>query len=287
MLDYKRVFIGSVCNNDCVYCPHEIRQSRPLQEIEAELGAGAGRDGIEIYGGEPLERFDFSRLVTMARALNRRVKVVTNGRALAKPEVVRSAVEAGATGFEVKLWGPREDVHDGLTGKPGSFYETLQGISNARGLFEKAYLAIRAKVCRENIDRLADISRIAASFRVDRLIIEPVDPELSVKEAEQSIKLAIETAITNRVWAMTEGIPLCAMRGYEPHVGEAVFPRPSERVKVEACSRCPCDGVCDGVSPLLADKFAEEAEPAENVDIVEDLRSIRDERKAESPARSV
>lgn len=287
MLDYKRIFIGSVCNNDCVYCLHEVRQSRSLQEIEAELVAGVGRDGIEIYGGEPLERFDFSRLVSAAKALNRRVKVVTNGRALSRQEAVRSAAEAGVTGFEVKLWGASAELHDGLTRRPGSFYEALQGISNARSLCGETYLAIRAMACRENVDRLADISRIAASFRVDRLIIEPVDPELSLKEAEQSIKLAIETAITNRVWAMTEGIPLCSMDGYEHHVGEAVFPRPSERAKVEACSRCAYDGVCDGVSPLLAGKFAGEAEPAENGDIVEDLRSIRDERKAESPARSV
>ncbi len=286
MLDYKRVFIGSVCNNECLYCPHEVRQSRAFQDIEAELVGEVGKDGVEIWGGEPLERFDFSRLVTTAKALNRRVKVVTNGRALAKPEVVRSASEAGVTGFEVKVWGATSDLHDGLTGRPGSFFETIQGISNVRNSCGGIYLAIRAMACRENVDRLADISRVAASFRVDRLIIEPADPDLSLKESEGSLKLAIETAITNRIWAATEGVPLCAMDGYEEHVGEAVLPRPRGRRKVEACSTCAYDEVCDGVSSVLAERFAREAEPVIRGDIVEDLRAIRNERKAKSPARS-
>ncbi|MCL5291131.1 MAG: radical SAM protein [Actinobacteria bacterium] len=282
MLEHNRVFVGSVCSNECKHCPHETRQNRQLSEIEADLSAGSGKHGVEIYGGEPLERFDFSRLVASAKALNRLIKVVTNGRALSRWETVKSAIEAGVSGFEVKLWGANQALHDELTGRDGSFFEAVQGISNARGSNAKIYLAIRALTCRENIDSLADIARIAATFRVDRLVIEPIDPELSLVEASRSIKLAIETAITNRVWAMTERMPLCTMSGYEPHVSEALLPKPEGLVKVSACGQCVYTDVCDGVADASAERFQVEVKPAKDSAFLDDLRAIRDERKAKS-----
>lgn len=287
MLDYNRVFVGSACSNDCIYCPHAEKRNKPLDEVEADIFSGSGRHGIELYGGEPLDRFDFTRLVTSARLHSRRVKVVTNGRALSRWETAKSAADAAVTGFEIKIWGATPVIHDALTRRAGSLMEALQALSNARALPSKPFFALRVPVCKENLGQLSDIARIASALQADRLVMVPVDPGLSITRASEPIKLAIETAITNRVWAMTEGMPLCNMDGYETHVFEALLLPREERVKVTACAECAYGSACKGVSPNLAELFESEAKPVKESTLVGDLKAVINERQAKSPAYNV
>lgn len=286
MLKYLPVFTGSSCSNECIHCPHQTRQGIELPEIEGELSKGAGLHGVELYGGEPLARFDSSRLLGVSKESFRRVKVVSNGRALAKWEVAQSVLQSGATAFEIKLWGAGQQLHDSLTGVNGSFYETIQGISNIVNTTAKPFVAIKALVCEENLGQLPDMARAAVSLRADRFIIKPMDGRLSLPRAAQTIKLAVETAITNRVWASTEGVPLCVMGGYEVHVAEVAGER-EPKTKVGACSECVYDQVCPGVDEKLAERFSQEAAAVETSEIISDLRELNDAREIESPAYNV
>ncbi|MDP7113512.1 MAG: radical SAM protein, partial [Myxococcota bacterium] len=56
---------------------------------------------------------------------------ITNGRMLAYPDFVRRAVEAGLDEVTFSLHGHDADLHDSLTGVPGSFVQTNRGIRNA------------------------------------------------------------------------------------------------------------------------------------------------------------
>ncbi|MFZ3063284.1 MAG: radical SAM protein, partial [Actinomycetota bacterium] len=84
MIKYKKIFVGSYCNNNCTCCKfaNKERTSRSLAEIKKDLKKSDGCDSIELIGGEPSLRDDLDEIVSFAREKNfRRIKLRTNGRA--------------------------------------------------------------------------------------------------------------------------------------------------------------------------------------------------------------
>jgi MoaA/NifB/PqqE/SkfB family radical SAM enzyme len=286
MINYKRVFTGSVCNNNCLVCDFATKpkEGREVSEIEKELTRSDGYTSVELIGGEPTIRYDFEHILKFARDNFRRVKLVTNGRILADWQKARQLVEQGLHIFEIKLCGHNPLVHEQITRSEGSFNQTVQAIANLKSINilsdqQTPFVAIRVYICQGNYRDLAAITRFVISLRVDRIIFSLADPTLTFSELAPHLKGAIETSLLNKLWAVTERIPLCQMIDFEPHVSELYVKLPYEMQQPPVCKSCVYQSVCPGITVAYFDEQGEkELQPVKSSKYIEDMRALQDEK---------
>ena len=75
-----------------------------LSDIVAQMAHNGGLDSVELYGGELTLRSDFFSILDAARNHGlKRIKIVTNARALADINAAVKTVESGCSFFEMKV----------------------------------------------------------------------------------------------------------------------------------------------------------------------------------------
>ncbi len=290
MLVFKRIFLGSRCQNSCRFCPAKDREADPSAgEIDAAIRK-ASAENVLFWGGEPLLRADLPELVRLAAGRGgRRIKVRTNARALSQ-ELLGELLEAGAYFFEVKVCGPFGEVHDAVCGSPGGFDETLAGlaairqVTELRGAAFMPFLECVVPVVGENLALLEATIQSLLSLEPDRIHFELSDPDLALLKAAPYLKSALETALFNKLWATTLGLPLCVMAGFEPHVRETLPGAASGR-KLKPCKKCVLREVCPGVDGAMVSRQGErqveaQLEPFPAHRHLEGLRLLRQPLKA-------
>jgi radical SAM protein with 4Fe4S-binding SPASM domain len=124
------------CNDNCVHCyaggPRETKELltedwfKVLDKV-CELGI----PHVVFTGGEPTLREDLPKLIAHTQAIGLVSGLVTNGRRLNDATYFNSLVEAGLDHVQVTIESHDPAVHDRITGVPGSWEETLQGLKNA------------------------------------------------------------------------------------------------------------------------------------------------------------
>lgn len=130
------------CNQRCPFCakgppPPGIKSRLSFGEAVTVLRAGRrdGCDFLSLDGGEPSIHPDLARLTVKALELGYlSVNILTNATGLAGNALLH-ALPAGAGNrvtFCVSLHSQLPQVSDKLTGSPGGFLKTLEGIRAAR-----------------------------------------------------------------------------------------------------------------------------------------------------------
>ncbi len=120
-------------------------------------------------GGEvTLEKklFDY---VAIARASGsfEHMRLQTNGRLLADMAFARRLVDAGVDEFFVSLHGHDAATQDGISQRPGSFDEAMQGIANLAEL--GVCLMTNTVICTLNVEHLHEIVDTVRPFRPVRM----------------------------------------------------------------------------------------------------------------------
>ena len=170
------------CNLNCAFC--YVGCPRPAL-AEPEMTAAEAKRVLEIIrgdanvpstsftGGEPALRDDLDELVAAAVDTGLRVNLITNGTLIDDPRA-RDLSRAGLASAQVSLEGASSATHDGLTGVPGSFENTLRG---ARALAAAGVsVHTNTTVSRGNADELADIVALAGDLGMTRLSMNLVIP---------------------------------------------------------------------------------------------------------------
>ncbi|MEY4582821.1 MAG: hypothetical protein RL701_7524 [Pseudomonadota bacterium] len=127
--------ISDRCNEVCVHCYQvqglkgEISTDHWRQALDelAELGVLV----LTISGGEATLRSDFLEIVEHARQRNFVVRLYTNGLRIT-PELAAALARLSVFEVEISVYSTGPDVHDFVTGVPGSFERTLQSIRYLR-----------------------------------------------------------------------------------------------------------------------------------------------------------
>lgn len=112
------------CNNGCQPCA-----SRPLTGAPADL---RGRHLVIRHREATLRRELPAQVRALVAGGAASVALVTNGRLLVYPQVVRALARAGLDRAIVKLFGADAAAHDRHTRVDGSFAQALAGIAAAR-----------------------------------------------------------------------------------------------------------------------------------------------------------
>lgn len=131
--------LTSACNLRCVHCYASCDTEAPKY---AAMGTNHWEtvikqiremkiDRIQFVGGEPLMHPKFMDLLFFASSLKfKGIEVFTNG-SLVNDMVLNSMMAAGAS-LATTLYSHIPEVHDKVTGVPGSFGRTLSAIKNAK-----------------------------------------------------------------------------------------------------------------------------------------------------------
>ena len=135
---YIVISIWFGCNNDCTICMLSgIKHSLPpigfnrFQEVLLDISNEGRFENLILSGAEVTTCGDVDRYIRCAASLGwfKKIQIQTNGRRLADRAYLRQLIESGVSEFFISIHG-LEEVHDGITNRPGSFRETMAGIRN-------------------------------------------------------------------------------------------------------------------------------------------------------------
>lgn len=150
------------CNNKCRFCyaysPYRESEEMNTTEVKRVIDMivdDAHVPSLSFTGGEPTLRVDLFELIAHARGRGLRVNLITNGRRCAEKEYVQKLVEAGLNSAQLSIEGATAEVHDYITGVPGSFEQTVQGIRNLRKT--DIYTHCNTTICKPNVEHLEEL----------------------------------------------------------------------------------------------------------------------------------
>ncbi|MBM4352512.1 MAG: radical SAM protein [Deltaproteobacteria bacterium] len=221
------------CNNHCVFCAvgNRSQQDLPADEIRRILERhwDQGIRQLDLDGGEPTLHPDLFEIIRFSVDKGfAPINVTTNGRRMAYPEFARALLTSGITGLLISLHGASAQVHDGITGSPGSFAETVQGLRNAVRLAPKSVdFGVNTTLSTRNFERLDALVELLAGLSVPRLNIQFLTPfgraaaELvpDPDEAAAVVRRVIERW-RDRMAFQVVNLPYCHLPGLEEYVAQ-------------------------------------------------------------------
>lgn len=171
------------CNLECRFCYAGCScakkpDSAEMTAAEVEVVLRRIRNEAEVpsvsfTGGEPTIREDLPRLIRSAVRIGLRVNLITNG-TLLTDSLARELKRAGLMSAQVSIEAPTAEVHDGLTGAPGSFERTVCGIEALKG--RGIYVHTHTTINRVNARHVGDMPALAKSLGLQRLSMNMVMP---------------------------------------------------------------------------------------------------------------
>ncbi len=174
------------CNLSCSFCYADCGAGRPVPADAEEmtttqalrileiLSVEAKVPSVSFTGGEATLRRDLPELIARARQLGMRVNLITNGIRCASRDYVRELRDAGLNSAQVSVEGPDAEVHDSLTGHPGSLGRTLAGLANLRD--EGLSVHTHTTICGTNMDCLEGMVDLAVAHGLPRLSMNMIIP---------------------------------------------------------------------------------------------------------------
>ncbi|WP_350345152.1 putative heme d1 biosynthesis radical SAM protein NirJ1 [Proteinivorax tanatarense] len=164
--------ITGTCNLSCVHCYMDSKK----QKYDGELSYNEAEEFIQdlasfkvpvllFSGGEPLMRNDFFKLLSLAKKLNIRPTVSTNG-TLITQEVAKKLknIDVGYVG--ISLDGMQE-ANDNFRQKKGAFEDALKGIENCVSVGQR--VGLRFTMNRHNFKDLNLIFDLVENADINRI----------------------------------------------------------------------------------------------------------------------
>jgi len=283
--------LGYSCNNDCIHCvisdfrdkvlekgmPEDISEEDYKKEL---IDSRKRTDKITFTGGEPTVRKELLDLVAFARNLGFSITMQTNGRRLSDPGFATALCSIAPINFCIALHGQNAEIHDRITQRKGSFYETVQGIRNIIEIRQTSkFLSGKIVISKVNARHLADTCRFMISLGFSsinltfphacgnaRKYFYDVVPRYV--EIRESVMNAIQLCFLNNTHVDVETIPFCFLPNMEWLAVELMMSdedyaelkqygsenkiidwsqkRKQIKAKFPQCKECRFNAVCEG-----------------------------------------
>ncbi|MCX6802449.1 MAG: radical SAM protein [Candidatus Diapherotrites archaeon] len=273
-LEYAPIFVGSACNNNCLDCPfHGTERSfRPFEEIKKDIDAVKAKN-IVISGGEPTIHPDFFKIIDYANSKGfKRIKLRTNARMFAYKEFLWKAIHKGVEMFDVRLLSNKEKTHNFLS-QADSFRQTMRGLENLKEipnaktnpkaplpLLEfKAAVQVTMPIFKENSSQALSVANFATRFMPTYLLFDFGKASFDFTKNLGFLFQALDKSTDNGFWAMSAGIPVCLLGGFEEQASE-LYEKTPAGCFLEKCGVCAfkphCTGIRQGHSEYLKKHIA-------------------------------
>ena len=301
----KKFFLSTLwdCNQQCGFCakgpkPPDAAARLSLAEClrSVRIRRKEGFSCLSLDGGEPTLRSDLPKIILAALKLDYRwVRVMTNGVLMSNPAAVArfTAVKPGKRlKFCVSLHSQFPGVSDKLTGVPGSFARTLQGIDNllAAG-FDVSLSHVITSLNYRALPAFADFVRKRFNGRIKNVLLSYIYPgphSLALMPELYPKISAVKPAFMKALGQFRSGgarvrlsncsiLPLCLLEGQREmflasflsnadsatrdtskeeayrFLGETV--KSDGKVKAPGCETCLLGPACGGIWEFYADKY--------------------------------
>lgn len=263
------------CNDNCMHCGvAEIMEEAvmmPLERVVQHLLRLYPLSGKRVMFGvsELTIRPDFLSIVRAAKKIGyKTVAVVSNGRRFSDPRFGEAALKAGMTHVLLSIYGPGARIHEGMTRTPGSFEQTVAGLSWL--LEHEVKVMTNSVVTLRNQDSLSELVAFLGDLGVRNSCLSFVQKignakrfsaQLipSWKEAVPAMEKAYRLGVERGMVMGLGGIPPCALPQYPEafgvddltwiHNGEArdqIRERSPYHYAIP-CGDCALRPVCHGV----------------------------------------
>lgn len=189
----KTVFfeITYKCNLKCIHCglaPY-LNQKKSDELTFTEITGildqlfEAGVLGVSISGGEPLCRPDLFDILEHANKIGLFFGVKTNGTLLTEA-IGRTLKKLGVTVVPISLYGATPEVHEYVTGIPGSFEKSIGAIEilKSNNIRVKINTSIMKCNFHQNMEIKALADRLGVQHHADPLILPKYDQPGSADE---------------------------------------------------------------------------------------------------------
>jgi MoaA/NifB/PqqE/SkfB family radical SAM enzyme/SAM-dependent methyltransferase len=271
--------VGYGCNNHCTFCHTlDVRDvDGESAEIERKIDRAAqlGHTMVVLSGGEVTMRPELLKWAARSAALGLDFGLVTNGRALAYPELVDKLLKLRLRYVYLSMHGGTAKIHNLLV-RADAFEQTYAAIRNLSG--KGLDLWVNTVVTRQNLDHLRAVVDAVLPFpdavlkfsmvapkgggekHFDRLTPRVSDVAAKVVDA---IEYGLEKTGGKGPAFAHDGIPFCLLPGHEGRyddlkthafrtmveIGEPDFFPVDDLHKVQppACDDCAERGPCPGL----------------------------------------
>jgi len=255
------------CNNECIHCYNERRESRELSTREwkkvLERLWKLGIPHIVFTGGEPTMREDLPELISYAESLGQITGMNTNGRKLKDREYLEKLMSSGLDHVQITLESIDERVHDKITGRKGSFRETIEGIRNCVG--SGIYLVTNTTIMEENEAAVPDTIRALRDMGVGHIAVNSIirsgkgenargiPPERLGKLLETGRDMGLESGFEFRWYSPT---PYCVLNPMELGLGMKQCTACRLNMAVEPDGNViPCQSYYESLGNILKDPW--------------------------------
>jgi MoaA/NifB/PqqE/SkfB family radical SAM enzyme/SAM-dependent methyltransferase len=271
--------VGYGCNNHCTFCHTlDVRHiDGESDEIERKIdrAAALGHSMIVLSGGEVTMRPELLKWATRSAALGLDFGLVTNGRALAYPELVEKLLKLRLKYVYLSLHGGTAKIHNLLV-RADAFEQTYAAVKNLSG--KGIDLWVNTVVTRQNVEHLRAVVDAMLPYRDVVLKFSMVAPKgggekhfdrltPKVTDVAASVRDAIEYGLAKTAGEgphfAHDGLPFCLLPGHEARyddlkthafrtmveIGEPDFFPVDDlhKVQPEACDECALRGPCPGL----------------------------------------
>ncbi len=276
------IFTTARCNSNCIMCPAgEPERKRvgnnPLPNIERFIAyLPPDLYNLVITGGEPtLVKDNFFVIMEMIKAkfLLTKVLLLTNGRSLSNKgffERFRATAPCHIR-VAIPIHGHTKELHDSVTQTPGSFYQTLAGVSNL--LNAHMEVEIRVIVSKINCDYLQEIASFVADNLKGIYCVNFVGLEvrgncaknadmvyIDYSAAAQKILPAIDILVKTGIDVGIYNYPLCLLDSrYWPIAEKSISSYKSKFY--DKCAECDVKESCCGIFKASMDFIMPEVFP--------------------------
>jgi MoaA/NifB/PqqE/SkfB family radical SAM enzyme len=170
--------IDGACNSRCSFCslsvvhqPESVFDDAYHAQVlgELERARAEGISFVRVNGIEPLTYPRIVEVIAHATAIGfTRARVFTTALPLADRAFAERVVAAMPEGRSiiVPLYGASAEVHEAMTGKPGSFTQILAALENLRALLGPHEVEISTVIMQQNLGEIGGIREIAARHGV-------------------------------------------------------------------------------------------------------------------------
>lgn len=209
MLRFAHIPIGDGSGIACSRCrPPRAETFLPAEQVVREIArvvsewhAPAGVN-VALVGPEPFKHPELPQIVAGAAAQGcERVRLRTDGGALARAGNAAGVLHAGVHQIEVVVLGPDGAVHDRLAGVEGLFHAATSGVHAylAAGADAGVPVVVTAliRLCKHNVQQLPAIVSSIAQWGVTSVAVE-VAPAIEVPSGLAADAFGV--AMTSGVW---------------------------------------------------------------------------------------
>lgn len=200
-----QIEVSNKCNERCIHCyiPHELKVTNIDENLFESILRQCQELGVltlVLTGGEPMIHPNFVKFLKKLSKFDFEVKVLSNLTYL-NDDIIKALKSTTCSGVQASLYSMQPEVHDAITGKKGSFEQTVASIKRLHQ--EGIPVQVSCVVMKKNKDSFEDVINWASSLGItvtlDYILMGRYDgttsnleQRLSISEVEEIIKNVIK-----------------------------------------------------------------------------------------------